>query len=244
MKVRAFGECKEVLGNQYALSLYALAESICAKDILEIGAGWGWSARAFALSLENRPGSCLVSIDTKPERIHAENRAAVETTGVNWKITKAHSSSAEVAGEFDLIYIDGDPYQAQADFLRFYPKLRPGGLMVMDGYGGQMGPTEAVESLSSSYPFTILPYTAKCCHAIHSRPRRLTEKNINMITCQLCGKSQSLPNWRTADTQAVKHSQDSGHKVNVHIKSRNLSYVIFSLKKEHKVTHEAQSGLA
>lgn len=227
MKVREFGECTEVLGNQYALSLYTLAESVHAKDILEIGAGWGWSARAFALSLENRPGGHLTSIDTHPARIHTENRRAVTATAIDWQIIEDSSATAPVDDEFDLIYIDGNPYMAHSDFLRFYPKLRPGGLIVMDGYGGQVGPTEAVDSLMSSYHFTILPYKANYCHAIHSKPVPLSDKNDNSIACEACGGKSFYPNWREADTAANQHSNEQKHSVAVHIASRNLSYTIF-----------------
>jgi len=227
MKVRAFGECAEVMGNQYALSLYTLAESVRAKDILEIGAGWGWSARAFAASLENRPGGQLTSIDPYPARIHAENRKAVTSTGIGWQIIEGSSANAPIESEFDLIYIDGNPYMAHADFLRFYPKLRPGGLVVMDGYGGQVGPTEAVDSLSSSYHFTILPYEASYSHAIHSKPRPPSDKNDNSIFCEACGGKSFYPNWREADTAASEHSAGRGHPVAVNIASRHLSYTIF-----------------
>ena len=225
MKIREFGKCTEVLSTQYALALYTLAESVDAHDILEIGAGWGWSARAFALSLVNRVPSRLISIDPHPNRIHNFNRVVVEDTGIEWGVLDGDSAIIMPDGEFDLIYIDGDPYRAQGDFIRFYPRLRPGGLMILDGYGTQVGPTEAVDSLMSSYHFTILPYKATSCHAIHSKPKPLLKKDGYFAVCEDCGTKDAFRNWREVDTHAKDHAMKHGHAVLVRIEPRNLYYV-------------------
>ena len=226
MKIHAFGDCDEVHGEQYALSLYTLAESVQAKDILEIGAGWGWSARAFALSLENRTGSRLVSVDRKPQRLHRKNRKAIISTGINWSIIEGNSADVEIDGEFDLIYIDGAPHMVHADFLRFYPKLRAGGLMVVDGYGWQFGPTDAVDSLSSSYQFASLPYKDHSCHAVHRKPREQSKKDGFLVICQQCGTKVACQNWRHVDQTAYSHALQLNHRVQVRVEPRGLSYMV------------------
>jgi predicted O-methyltransferase YrrM len=226
MKIRDFGSCKEVTGQQYALSLYTLAESVRAKDVLEIGAGWGWSSRAFALSLENRQCSRLVSIDKHPARIHRVNRVATKGTGIDWDIIEGDSAKIMPPGEFDLIYIDGNPYMAHADFLRFYPKLRPGGLMVMDGYEGQVGPTEAVDSLAAQYPFVSLPYHPHYSHAIHRKPLTLSKKDGHIATCGHCTTKVACKSWREVDKTARDHAFDAKHRVTVRVEPRDLTYVV------------------
>jgi hypothetical protein len=224
--VRDFGDCRECSSNQYALSLYTLAESVKATSILEIGAGWGWSARAFSLSLENRLPSKLVSVDINPQRMHRENRRAVLNTSISWDILDTDSTKVVIDGEFDVLYIDGDPYLAQADFLRFYPKVRPGGFVVMDGYGGQVGPTEAVDSLSSSYPFITLPYHSVYAHAVHRKPKPLLVKDGFSATCDECRTVTPCRSWCEVDTAAREHTNKSKHRVHVRVEPRDLSYTV------------------
>lgn len=226
MILRNFGKCDEVSGTQYALALYTLTEGVQAHDVLEIGAGWGWSSRAFALSLENRVNTRLVSVDPFPKRIHAANRAAIKRMDVTWHIVEDESARANITGEFDLVYIDGDPHIAHADFLRFYPQLRPGGLMVMDGYGGQVGPTEAVESLSAQYPFTALPYDGPYAHAVHRKPKPRAQAGEYVVLCESCGANTSFHSWRDADTAAQKHTNKNRHRVFVDAKPRDVTYCV------------------
>jgi hypothetical protein len=225
VKLREFGTCDEVSGAQYALALYTLAEGVRAHDILEIGAGWGWSTRAFALSLENRVNTRLVSVDMFPKRIYAANRAAVKRTGVPWQVIEGDSARVTVDGEFDLIYIDGDPYLAHADFLRFYPRLRENGLIILDGYGYQVGPTEAVESLQAQYPFVALPYDHPSSHAVH---RKLPTIGVGdyTILCESCSMTTPYRFWRDADVAALKHSKRCSHRVYVNANPRNVLYIV------------------
>ncbi|MHC4620770.1 MAG: O-methyltransferase [Planctomycetota bacterium] len=226
MIVRDFGACTEVCSNQYALNLYTLAESVSARRVLEIGAGWGWSSRAFSLSLENRLPSELVSVDINPKRIHRENRRAVLNTEICWAIQDADSTKVSLDGEFDVLYIDGDPYIAQADFLKFYPQVKPGGLVIMDGYNGQIGPTEAVDSLSSSYPFVTLPYHSGYAHAVHRKPKPLLDKDGFTAICEECQSVTPFRDWREVDTEARKHTNEKKHRVHVRVEPRDLSYTV------------------
>jgi hypothetical protein len=116
---------------------------------------------------------------------------------------------------------------AHRDFWRFYSRLRPGGLFVMDGYNAQVGPTEAVDSLSAQYTFTALPYQEHSCHAVHYKPKAsLKTKDSNLAVCDECGTSTACKNWREADKSAKEHTISRGHSVRVHIASRDLSYMM------------------
>jgi len=225
--IRDFGECQEVAGPQYSLSLYTLAESVKAKSILEVGMGWGWSGRAFALSLENRPPAKLTSIDIVPERVKRENRRAVIDAGIEWNIIAEDSSEVEIDEEFDLIYIDANPNMAHADFLKFYPHLRPGGLMIMDGYGWQLGPTEAVDSLSPQYPFVSIPYgNSASSHAVYRKPVPPNGKYANRVMCKECNTLVNCASWKEADKTANAHTMLSGHCAAVTVESRDINYVV------------------
>lgn len=230
MILRQFGECAEVYGTQYSLNLFTLAESIKARSILELGAGWGWSSRAFALSLENRLPSKLTSIDIHPERIKRDNRKAVLDTNVDWDIIAESTSTVEITDDFDLIYVDANPNQAHADFLRFYPRLNPGGLIIMDGYDNQPGPTSAVDSLSNQYPFMYIQYYKCYIHAIHRKPITDSGKRGIRTVCKQCAETVNYRSWREADSEAYKHAAVSLHKVAVTVEERGLHYMVFMPK--------------
>ena len=67
---------------------------------------------------------------------------------------------AEVAGErFSLVHIDVDLYQPTLDSLRFfYPRMSPGGVIVLDDYGFTScpGATRAVEEFMTGKPEHVL----------------------------------------------------------------------------------------
>lgn len=146
------GVSNKSLGMVYCGNLYNLAESVNAKRILEIGFGWGFSAMTFLASLSNRVGGQLVSVDPKPQVSTMQICKAAEELGVNYEFVQEKSRLYQPLDQYDLVYIDGDPYQARMDYERFEPFVRHGGLIVMDGYPDQKHPKMAVESLGRFVP--------------------------------------------------------------------------------------------
>lgn len=221
MNTADFGDCNEVGGQQYALNLYTLAESIRAMTVLEIGAGWGWSARAFALSLAPR-GGLLISIDPHPERIKLENRGRIAALEVPWEIVKARSEDKPFSETVDLLYIDGDPRNAANDFHRYSENVRPGGLIVLDGYGGQPGPTECVESCDLD--FLRLPYNDAYCHAIYRKPVPLAADGKYEAVCTQCPQAFHADYWSALDTSIDAHVTSALHTVNAVAGPRRIKY--------------------
>jgi hypothetical protein len=217
-----FGDCAEVGGQQYALNLYTLAESIKARTVLEIGAGWGWSARAFALSLAPR-GGFLVSIDPHPERIKPENRGRISALEVPWEICKARSEDTPFNERIDLLYIDGDPRNAAADYRHYYENVRDGGLIVLDGVGGQPGPTEFVESCE--FDFLRLPYNDAYCHAIYRKPVPLAHEGKYEASCTQCPQTFRADYWSALDTAIDSHISVTQHTVNAMAGPRRIKYI-------------------
>jgi hypothetical protein len=217
-------DCAETGGATYGLLLYALAESVRARRVLEIGAGWGHSGAAFAQSLRHRLPSTLISVDPHPERLRKDCADSIASSAVTWDVVGSTSAAVDIAGPFDLIYIDGDPSQARADFDKFAPMLRPGGLLIMDGYGGQPGPTDAVDALADSARFAIIPYHNAYSFAVHSSAPEKIQKGGHFAKCELCGDASVQPSWSKIDAWADSHVAATSHTVGVYVMPRRIKY--------------------
>ena len=222
-----FGDCMEVGSQQYALNLYTLAESIKAMTVLEIGAGWGWSARAFAMSLAHRHGR-IISIDPHPERIKPENRGRIFALDVPWDVRTERSGQLMVNDPlpetFDLVYIDGDPRNAASDFNFYLGNVRDGGLIVLDGYGGQPGPTEFIEAAEQERSFLLLPYSDAYCHAIYRKPVPHAQDGKYEAHCTQCPKTFSATYWSGLDESIDAHVTQFNHSVEAYAGPRRLKY--------------------
>lgn len=139
------------LGIRYCEALYNLAESAKATKILECGFGWGFSSMAFIASLSNRGGR-IVSIDPHPQHDTTYVHDTAKRLGVDYQFVHMKSRYFQPESTYDLVYIDGDPFQALADYTKFKPHVRPGGLIVMDGYPDQEQPTVAVNAIGGFDP--------------------------------------------------------------------------------------------
>jgi hypothetical protein len=143
---------KKELGLRYCEALYDHAESVGALNILEIGFGWGFSAISFLASLSNRKGGQLVSVDPKPQTTTIQICKAAKELGVEYEFVQEKSRLYHPSGRYDLVYIDGDPFQALMDYERFEPFVRKGGLIVIDGYPDQKHPKMAVDAIGGCVP--------------------------------------------------------------------------------------------
>lgn len=216
-----FGDCTEAGGQQYALNLYTLAESIKAVAVLEIGAGWGWSARAFAISLAPRKGT-IISIDPHPERIKWENRGRIDALGIDWDVRKERSGDKPFNDPIDMLYIDGDPRNAKKDFMLYSENVRAGGLIVLDGCGGQPGPTEFAES--SGINFFMMQYSDAYCHAIYRVPVPLARDGGYVANCTQCPQTFMALYWSALDSAIDDHINEFQHIVNAVAGPRRIKY--------------------
>jgi len=133
--------------------LRALACSVRARTVLEIGAGPGASGTAFCAALrdcaepETHPLLVSVDIDAQFPPLAVRYRAEDEFC-VAWQVFT--EDSRRVALELlpsvvDLLYIDGGHgVEAWQDFERFAPLVRECGLVVFDDYPLADGVRDAV----------------------------------------------------------------------------------------------------
>lgn len=203
-------EPREVGGRQYCLNLYMLAESCQATAILEVGHGWGWSATAFAASLQERRGK-LVSIDpvdrrSRPCSDFMPNRC-------DWVFARMHSHEYAPQDTYDLIYLDGSPVLGDIgrDFDRFYPHLRNGGLLVLDGACGQAGPTAFMKESRRSW--TPLQYSEYYAHAVHRKKPWSSMRPMVSVACKGCPWRMTGATEEALSEQAQRHSEKTSHQV-------------------------------
>jgi len=144
-----------------AMSLFSLAVSTRATNVLEIGRFKGLSTLALASALKfidmgweesshhkQRPDMDysafeaprqrrLISIDPVPT---AEATALIERAGLTKYVAFVNhrSDNVKVQGELDLLFIDGDhSYEGCArDVMQYVPFVRPGGYFILHDYYG------------------------------------------------------------------------------------------------------------
>jgi len=112
--------------------LRLLAETIGAKQIVEIGTSNGYSGLWQCLALK-ATGGRLTTFEIDAERA-ALARQNFKKAGVDDLVTlvegDAHEKVAQVQGPVDLCFIDADK-EGYSDYLtKLLPKVRPGGLIV------------------------------------------------------------------------------------------------------------------
>jgi predicted O-methyltransferase YrrM len=144
------------------LTLFSLAVSIKAENVIEIGRWKGFSTFCLASALrfidigwnepdthkqrpdvnysnlEMRKARKLISIDPFPQDCARE---AIETAGLTKYVefVNAPSASVTIDGQVDLMFIDGDhSYEGCSnDVINYVPKvLRPGGYFILHDYYG------------------------------------------------------------------------------------------------------------
>jgi len=112
--------------------LRVLAESVNAKQVLEIGTSTGLSGLWFSLALE-RTGGRLTTLELDPRRA-ALAREHFKRAGVDGLVTliegDAHKNIGKVQGPVDVVFIDAEK-DGYVDYLnRVLPLVRPGGLIL------------------------------------------------------------------------------------------------------------------
>lgn len=125
--------------------LYNLCEGLAARHVLETGVAYGWSSLAILLSLKNREGGMLFSVDL-PYLKHGNDRwvgvAVPETLHRHWRLFRMADREGlpraiRAAGTFDLAHYDSDKSRDGRAFAypRIWSALRPGGVLVSDDIG-------------------------------------------------------------------------------------------------------------
>ncbi|MCS6860571.1 MAG: O-methyltransferase [Abditibacteriales bacterium] len=113
--------------------LNLLVKATQAKNVLEIGTSNGYSAIWICLGLEETGGK-LTTIEINPRRVQ-EAKANLSKAGLAHRVTflegDAHKVVERLPGPFDFIFIDADKGNEMDYFNKLFPKLQPGGVIVL-----------------------------------------------------------------------------------------------------------------
>lgn len=140
-----------IVGPAAGRFCYLVARMIGARRIFELGSGFGYSTIWFAKAVRDNGGG-EVYHTVWDEELSRQARANVEEAGlssiVRFQVSEAVAALRPVEGPFDVIFndIDKDGYPASLGVIK--PKLRKGGLLIIDnmlwhGRAWEAGDTDA-----------------------------------------------------------------------------------------------------
>ncbi len=122
-----------IVGPLVGTLLALLTKAVGARDVLELGSGFGYSAFWFAQALP--PEGRLVAIEQNPENVRAAE-GYLGRAGLAEKVTflagDALTLMESKAGPFDIIFNDIDKHAYPEVPAKALPKLRAGGLLISD----------------------------------------------------------------------------------------------------------------
>ena len=113
--------------------LEMLVHALGARNVLEIGTYAGYSALSMAAALP--PGGLVVSCEIAPEHAQFAQRhidASPYTDRIELRVGPALDTIAQLAGPFDLVFIDADKPSYAAYYEAVLGKLGDRGLIVVD----------------------------------------------------------------------------------------------------------------
>lgn len=135
-------------GPGNSVLLYELAEHLCAVRAVETGVAYGWSSLALLLSLRQRPGGRLYSVDLPYFRLRNDAWVGCVVPAVlrrRWTLYRMADREAlprvlRCAGAIDLAHYDSDksPAARAWAYARLWRALRPGGILVSDDVGDNL----------------------------------------------------------------------------------------------------------
>jgi predicted O-methyltransferase YrrM len=140
--------------------LRLLAETIGAKQIVEIGTSNGYSGLWHCLALKSTGGR-LTTFEIDAERA-ALARQNFKKAGVDDIVTliegDAHEKVAQVQGPVDLCFIDADK-EGYTDYLaKLLPKVRPGGLIVAHNISPGMADPKFLAAITTNVDLETVFY--------------------------------------------------------------------------------------
>lgn len=120
--------------DQQFLSL--MVKATRARNVLELGAAYGFTSIWLALALEETDGK-LTTIEIKPDRVEPAKQRIAEA-GLSARVTcllgDAHQIVPTLAGPFDFVFLNADKSGLMDYFQKLHPgKLAAGGLLLAYG---------------------------------------------------------------------------------------------------------------
>ena len=132
-----------IVGPASGYLCYLIARMIGARQVFEMGSGYGYSTAWFARAVQENGGGVVHHVVWNDElsRSAREHLTALGLEGiVQYHVSEAVQLLHEMPGPFDLIFNDVDKQAYPDSLLVVAHKLRPGGVLIVDNmfWGGRI----------------------------------------------------------------------------------------------------------
>jgi predicted O-methyltransferase YrrM len=137
--------------------LYALVRIMKPQNVLETGSHKGWSAGYMAQGLKDNGFGHLDTLEYLPEYYQMTLRKIEDLLLKDYVL--CHSIDAKdfiPTVNYQIIFIDTEPETRFKEFIKFYPHLDDGGIMMIHDLGSGLHQIE-VEGKEFGWPFGKLP---------------------------------------------------------------------------------------
>jgi len=124
-----------IIGPAAGQFLYMLTRAVNAKRVFEMGSGYGYSTYWFARAVQENGGGEVYHVVWDENLSHlARAHLARLNVGmlVKYHVREAISVLKEISGPFDIIFCDIDKHSYPDALPVIEPKLRSGGLFIVD----------------------------------------------------------------------------------------------------------------
>jgi predicted O-methyltransferase YrrM len=145
---------------------YMIARMIGARQVFELGSGYGYSTAWFARAVTENGGGVVHHVVwnedlSRRARQHLAKLGFKDT--IQYHVSEAVRALKESEGPFDLIFNDIDKKGYPASLPVIYEKLRPGGVLIVDNllwHGQVMNPHDHESDTEAIREFTRLITTS------------------------------------------------------------------------------------
>jgi len=124
-----------IVGPAAGYMCYQIARMIGAKQVFELGSGYGYSTAWFARAVRENGGGVVHHV-VWDEALSQKARGHLSALGyadiVEYHMSEAVQALRETAGSFDLIFNDIDKHGYPDSLPVIADKLRPGGVLIID----------------------------------------------------------------------------------------------------------------
>lgn len=141
---------------------YMIARMVGARQVFELGSGYGYSTAWFARAVTENGGGTVHHV-VWDEDLSRRARQHLEKLGFNdvvqYRVSEAVQALTETQGPFDLIFNDIDKKAYPQSLPVIYEKLRPGGVLIVDNllwHGRVLDPHDHQETTAAIREFTRL----------------------------------------------------------------------------------------
>lgn len=142
--------------------LHGLVRMIKPERILETGTHKGIAASYMATALKENNKGKLITLEYEPIHYNDANLLFKKLELAPWiESLQADARTYMPPGDLDFIFLDTEPNLRFAEFLKFWPYLKPGGFIGIHDLHFQLGQTGQELNGMLNWPFGTMPFAMR-----------------------------------------------------------------------------------